>query len=46
MFVLDGDGDPDCADVDGRTFTFEEADAIGELAHPNCTRSFSPVRSQ
>ena len=38
-----GDFDSPCIDLDGQTLTFEEAEAVGNLAHPNCTRSFSPV---
>ena len=39
--VSDGDGDEDCAAVDGAIWTIEEAMA-NPIAHPNCTRSFSP----
>lgn len=38
-----GQGDAACDAVDGRQFTFAEADAIGQLEHPNCSRSWSPV---
>lgn len=38
-----GPTDPVCESVDGRTVTFQEAEAIGALAHPNCTRSFVPI---
>jgi hypothetical protein len=37
-----GFGDDVCTEIDGRVITIEEAEAIG-LAHPNCTRSFTPV---
>ena len=38
-----GPVDAECAAVDGRQYTFAEADALGQLEHPNCTRSWSPV---
>ena len=37
-----GPTDSDCELVNGQFMTFEEAENLGELAHPNCTRSFSP----
>jgi hypothetical protein len=40
--VSDGDGDEECADADGQTWTLEEA-MSDPVAHPNCVRSFSPV---
>lgn len=40
--VLDGDGDEPCASANGARWTLEEAEE-NPLAHPNCTRSFSPV---
>ena len=44
VLVSDGDAHEPCASVDGQRLTFAEADNIGEIAHPNCTRSFAPVR--
>jgi hypothetical protein len=40
--VSDGDGDDECAAADGQIWTIDEAMA-NPIAHPNCTRSFSPV---
>ena len=37
--------DAECLALDGRRFTFAEADAIGQLEHPNCSRSWSPIIS-
>lgn len=39
-----GFGDPDCVAANGRVITIQEAESIG-LAHPNCTRAFTPVNS-
>lgn len=40
--VSDGDGDDECAEADGQVW--DVAQALAEpIAHPNCTRSFSPV---
>ena len=38
-----GDTDDICEGLDGQQISFEEADDIGLLEHPNCTRSFSAV---
>ena len=38
-----GDTDGDCEAVDGNTFTFAEAEQIGDLQHPLCTRQWLPV---
>jgi hypothetical protein len=35
--------DEDCRERDGRIFTFEEADRITEIEHPNGTLSWAPV---
>lgn len=40
--VSDGDDDEDCAAVDGTIQTLEWA-MKNPIAHPNCTRAFSPV---
>ena len=40
--VSDGDDDEACAHANGQVWTLEEALA-NPVAHPNCTRSFSPV---
>jgi hypothetical protein len=40
--VLDGDEDEDCASVNGTTQTLEWA-MDNPVAHPHCTRAFSPV---
>ena len=40
--VSDGDDDEACAAANGQIWTLEEALAE-PVAHPNCTRSFSPV---
>jgi HK97 family phage portal protein len=40
--VLDGDGDEDCADANGSTWTIDDAEA-NPIAHPNCVRSFVPL---
>lgn len=37
-----GYNDDVCAGINGRVVTVQEADALG-LAHPNCTRSFTPI---
>lgn len=37
-----GHDDDVCSAIDGRVVTIEEAEALG-LAHPNCTRSFTPM---
>jgi hypothetical protein len=37
-----GHDDDVCSAIDGRVVTIEEAEAMG-LAHPNCTRSFTPL---
>lgn len=37
-----GHDDDVCSAIDGRVVTIQEAEAMG-LAHPNCTRSFSPI---
>lgn len=37
-----GFGDTDCVIANGKVVTIREADAMG-LAHPNCTRGFTPV---
>lgn len=39
--VADGDYDQECASMNGRTFTLDEAPA--PLQHPNCTRAFLPL---
>ena len=44
VLISDGDEDEVCAAVNGRRVSFVEWDAIGELAHPNCTRSAAPIR--
>lgn len=42
--VTDGDEFDDvCAQMNGRRFTMTEASAVPLLAHPNCTRAFSPI---
>ena len=41
--IRDGDLDDICLAVAGRTVTFEEAEGIPQLGHPNCTRHFLPV---
>ena len=46
LIVIDaqlGDTDEPCLAVDGRTVTFQEAETIGMLQHPGCTRSFAPI---
>ena len=46
VLVIDarlGDTDAACEGVDGSRLTFDEADALGALEHPNCSRSFSPI---
>lgn len=40
--VMDGDDDEDCADADGQTWSLDDA-RDNPIAHPNCTRAFSPV---
>lgn len=42
VLVYDGDDDEACASVDGQTWTVEQAEA-NPIAHPNCTRGFSPL---
>lgn len=42
VLVYDGDDDDACATADGQTWTVEEAEA-NPIAHPNCTRGFSPL---
>lgn len=47
VMVLDdrvGFGDADCQAANGTIITIAEAEAIG-LAHPNCTRNFTPVNN-
>lgn len=39
--AIDGDGDPECAERDGRTFSVTEADSIED--HPNGTLDWVPV---
>lgn len=39
-----GFDDPDCIAANGRVVTVREAEDMG-LAHPNCTRAFTPVNS-
>lgn len=39
--AIDGDGDPECAERDGRTFSVLEADSIED--HPNGTLDWVPV---
>ena len=39
--AIDGDGDPECADRDGKTFSVEEAQDIED--HPNGTLDWVPV---
>lgn len=41
--VLDGDYDPECAAIDGQTFSLDEARQVPALAHPNCVRAFAPL---
>ena len=47
VLVVDAQGagrqDEECLAVDGVRMTFDEADQLGALEHPLCTRSFSPV---
>jgi HK97 family phage portal protein len=40
--VFDGDEDAVCAAWNGRIVPLDNARSIPRLAHPNCTRSFSP----
>lgn len=40
--VLDGDEDEACSAANGQVWTLEKAQAE-PLAHPNCTRAFSPL---
>lgn len=42
VIVSDGDDDEACASADGETWSLERAEAE-PIAHPNCTRAFSPV---
>jgi SPP1 gp7 family putative phage head morphogenesis protein len=39
--AIDGDGDPECAERDGQTFSVDEADGIDD--HPNGTLDWVPV---
>jgi hypothetical protein len=39
--AIDGDGDPECAERDGETFSVDDADAIED--HPNGTLDWVPV---
>lgn len=39
-----GFNDEDCVAANGRLVTIQEAEAMG-LAHPNCSRAFTPVNS-
>ncbi len=39
--AIDGDGDPECAERDGQTFSVEEADSIED--HPNGTLDWVPI---
>jgi len=40
--VFDGDGDQECSDAHGATWTLDRADRE-PLGHPNCQRAFAPV---
>jgi HK97 family phage portal protein len=40
--VLDGEGDDECAEANGSTWTIDDAEA-NPIAHPNCVRSFVPL---
>jgi hypothetical protein len=40
--VMDGDDDEECASADGQTWSLDDA-RDSPIAHPNCTRAFSPV---
>ena len=42
VYVMDGDQDTGCAEVNGTTQTLEWADE-NPLEHPNCVRAFAPV---
>ena len=42
--AIDGDGDPECAERDGQTFSTDEADSIED--HPNGTLDWVPVIEQ
>jgi SPP1 gp7 family putative phage head morphogenesis protein len=42
--AIDGDGDPECAERDGQTFTLDEADAIED--HPNGTLDWVPADTE
>lgn len=42
VLVVDGDDDEPCAEANGATWTLEHA-ASNPIAHPHCTRGFSPV---
>ena len=44
VLITDGDYDPPCAALNGVRVTLEEFELIGELQHPNCTRSIAPLR--
>jgi hypothetical protein len=39
--VIDGEGDDECAQANGEVWTLDQANE-NEIAHPNCTRTFSP----
>ena len=41
-YVTDGDGDDECAAVNGSTWTAEECEA-DPLGHPNCSREFEAI---
>lgn len=42
--VTDGlDFDDECAAINGKRFSLVEAASVPLLAHPNCTRAFSPI---
>lgn len=43
VVAYDGDGDAECIDRNGRTFSFDAADAEIDATHPNCVLSFGPV---
>lgn len=42
VVILDGIGDPECADANGSEWTVEEFEA-NPIAHPNCVRTAAPV---
>ena len=47
VLVVDGQGvgpvDEACAAADGQVLTFDQAEQLGQLEHPRCTRSWSPI---